>query len=148
MIEVEIKLPIAQRISIELSLLKLGFDKGKLVRESDIYFNSDVYDLRERDSALRIRTCEQVVTGDTVTMITYKGPKMDSVSMTRKEIETVVSNAEPFMEIFKGMGFYPLSPVSKLRQYYHLGEMTACVDQVEHLGDFLELERARLSPGI
>ena len=28
----------------------------------------------------------------------------------------------------------------KLRQYYHRGPLTACVDQVEGLGSFLELE--------
>ena len=140
MIEVEIKLPVKDKDSLENKLTAMGFVKGKLVRESDIYFNSENYDLRERDSALRIRTCEDAENESVVTTITYKGPKLDDVSMTRKEVETEVSDASAFLEIFKGMGFYPLAPVRKLRQYYHMGEMTACVDRVEHLGDFLELE--------
>lgn len=140
MIEVEIKLPIADKTQLEQDLQALGFAKGKLVKESDTYFNSDVYDLRERDSALRIRSCENMITGDVVTTVTYKGPKLDQVSMTRKEIEKEVSDANAFMDIFRGMGFYPLSPVCKVRQYYHLDVMTACVDKVEDLGNFLELE--------
>jgi len=140
MIEVEIKLPIKDKSQLKTNLIALGFEKGKIVRESDIYFNSENYDLRERDSALRIRTCKDIQNNNMVTAVTYKGPKLDHVSMTRKEIETEISDAKAFLEIFKGMGFYPLSPVQKLRQYYHLGDMIACVDSVERLGDFLELE--------
>lgn len=140
MIEVEIKLPVKKKVQLENDLIALGFAKGKLVKESDIYFNSENYDLRERDSALRIRTCEDAKNESIVTTITYKGPKLDTVSMTRKEVETEVSDAKAFLEIFKGMGYYPLLPLRKSRQYYHREDMTACVDNVEHLGDFLELE--------
>ena len=31
-------------------------------------------------------------------------------------------------------------PVEKVRHYFHRGRLTACVDQVTGLGDFLELE--------
>lgn len=140
MIEVEIKLPISDRQAVEQGLKKIGFEFGDLVKESDIYFNSEVYDLKKRDMALRIRSCENMTKGKSETVVTYKGPKMDAISMTRKELETEVADARVFQEMLSGIGFYPVCPVIKLRQYYHLENVTACVDQVENLGDFLELE--------
>ena len=43
-------------------------------------------------------------------------------------------------DILLSLGYRELSPVRKLRQYYHRDTLTACVDQVEGLGSFLELE--------
>ncbi|MEE1085613.1 MAG: class IV adenylate cyclase [Schaedlerella sp.] len=140
MIEVEIKLPIKSRECVEAELQKLGFSSGNFMRESDIYFNSDNYDLRQKDMALRIRSCENLTTGESDAVMTYKGPKLDSISMTRKELETEVEDAKVCQEILKGIGFTKVYPVCKLRQYYHMEQITACVDEVEGLGEFLELE--------
>lgn len=140
MIEVEVKLPISDKERVEQGLKSIGFILGKLLKESDIYYNSAVYDLKKKDMALRIRSCEDMISGKTKTVITYKGPKLDDISMTRKELETKVEDAEVLQEILSGIGFQPVCPVIKLRQYYHMNNMTACVDQVEKLGDFLELE--------
>ena len=60
--------------------------------------------------------------------------------MTRKEVELEISEGETGVELLKSIGFYPTTPVEKLRQYFHREQMTACVDQVTGLGDFLELE--------
>lgn len=140
MIEVEIKLPISDKEVLEKKLIQLQFIKGGFVKESDIYFNSEKYNLKKKDMALRIRTCTKIDTGETITKVTYKGPKLDHVSMTRKELEMEVSDASTCYQILEGIGFYPLCPVHKLRQYYCKGQMTACVDQVDGLGEFLELE--------
>ena len=140
MIEVEIKIQIADRALLEQKLQENGFVQGKRVKESDTYFNSEAYDLRKKDMALRIRSCEELDTKELKSFIAYKGSKLDQVSMTRKELETGIENAEIGKELIMSLGFYALQPVVKIRQYYPLNEITACVDQVENLGDFLELE--------
>ena len=43
-------------------------------------------------------------------------------------------------EILIFLGYRPVQSVVKTRQYYSHKDMTACVDQVEELGDYLELE--------
>lgn len=134
MIEVEIKLPVSDRDKLGSDLEAIGFAKGKLVREEDIYFTSEMRDFKKRDEAFRIRR------RDDQAVVTYKGPKIDQVSMTRKELETGIEDADVFEEILGAIGFKSVLPVKKLRRYYRLGNMTACVDQVEELGDFLELE--------
>lgn len=140
MIEVEIKLPVHRRSSIERGLMALGFQPGHLIRESDIYFTDKRHDFMTTDEALRIRESENLSTASSAAFLTYKGPKLDTVSSTRQELETMVDNADTGRRIFAALGYRELAPVRKLRQYYHKNYITACVDQVEHLGSFLELE--------
>lgn len=139
MIEIEIKLPLREE-NIDQKLLNENFTKGVRLRETDIYFYSETHDFRARDEALRIRKSENLDTGELRVTVNFKGPKLDSVSMTRKELEVEVSEAFVMEDIFRSLDMTPVEPVVKKRRYYHLGQMTACVDSVEKLGDFLELE--------
>lgn len=140
MIEVEIKLPIFRRSPIEQGLRRLGFEPGSLIKESDTYFTSSFHDFMGSDEALRIRESENYSTASASSFLTYKGPKLDSVSSARKELETEVTDGEVCRNILLSLGYHELFPVRKLRQYYHKDTITACVDQVESLGSFLELE--------
>lgn len=140
MIEVEVKVAVKNRLQIENSLQQLGFEKGDLLKESDYYFDSKFNKLREQDMALRIRSCENLTSNTAEHFMTFKGPKLDSISMTRKELETKIESAETGIEILCSLGYEPILPVHKLRQHLAMGEITACLDQVEELGDFLELE--------
>lgn len=140
MIEVEVKLPICQRAAIERGLARLGFVPGDLIKESDTYFTSDFHDFMRTDEALRIRESENLSRTSASSFLTYKGPKLDKVSNTRQELETAVADGDVCRNILLSLGYRELSPVRKLRQYYHRDTLTACVDQVEGLGSFLELE--------
>ena len=82
-----------------------------------------------------------LLTDESEVVITYKGKKLDQVSMSRKELETGVADAEVCIQIFESLGFKMIPPkVIKNRQEYRLNHMTACIDQVQDLGDYLELE--------
>lgn len=66
---------------------------------------------------------------------------MDQVSMSRKELETEVGDEKICIQILSALGFHMISPqVRKIRQEYRMDHMTACIDQVQDLGNFLELE--------
>lgn len=140
MIEVEVKLPLFRRSMTERALTECGFIAGDLIQESDIYYTSDFHDFMAKDEALRIRQSDNLTKISSRSILTFKGPKLDQVSMTRNELETVIESPEDCRAILAALGYKPLFPVNKLRQYYHKGEITACVDQVEGLGSFLELE--------
>lgn len=140
MIEVEIKLPVYRRSFTEHMLLAEGFTAGELVKESDWYYNAPDRNFNDTDEALRIRTTESLSSLEIFSVLTYKGPKLDKVSMARREIETAIAEEEKVREILISLGYTELAPVTKLRQYYHRDNMTACVDQVSGLGSFLELE--------
>ena len=139
-IEVEIKLKISDKKCIEETLAEIGFCKGKLVTESDTYYIAEHHDFVALDEALRVRSVEDMMTGKRTSAITYKGAKLDNTSMTRQELETSVGDGEICREILERIGFRPVPVVEKLRQYYHRDDITACVDAVTNLGDYLELE--------
>ena len=141
MTEVEIKLPIKNRQKIIADLTSLGFKMGSTISETDVYFDNNKEQIRKNSEALRIRLIQNLENGETRSVITFKGKKLDQVSMTRQELETGISDAETGMRILEAIGFSPVLPkVVKKRQSYHWKQMTACVDQVQNLGDFLELE--------
>lgn len=146
MIEVEVKLPLIGHTSEHVlkRLEELGFRKTEKLRETDIYFDNDVHQIRRQGEALRVRHVEvyendQIVRSDS--LITFKGKKMDDRSMTRQELETGVSDGEEAVRLFKALGFEPVEPkVVKFRQELRLVDMTACLDLVDGLGLYLELE--------
>lgn len=139
-IEVEIKLKIQGRQALTANLTDLGFRPGRLLRETDVYFRAAHHDFAKRDEALRVRETIDLKTGEKTAQLNFKGPKLDEQSMTRQELETTVGDGETARAILEQIGFTPVIPVEKVRQYFHRGRLTACVDQVTGLGDFLELE--------
>ena len=139
-IEVEIKLRISDKECIEKTLAEIGFCKGKFVMESDTYYMAEHHDFVGLDEALRVRCVENRGTGERSAVITYKGAKLDNTSMTRQELETSVGDGAVCREILERIGFRSVPVVEKLRQYYHRDNITACVDAVTNLGDYLELE--------
>lgn len=139
-VEVEVKIKIREKEELIQNLRNLGFRETKQVVERDIYYTSAHHDFAALDEALRVRTVEDLDSGHKTAVITYKGAKLDAVSMSRKELETEVGNAEICQEILKQIGFQPVLPVEKQRQYFQNDTMTACVDSVTGLGDYLELE--------
>ncbi len=129
--EVEIKFK-ADR-SIEDRIRKLADFVCEKVEE-DVYFNSPIRDFRESDEALRIRRDDEGV------MITYKGPKVDAETKTREEIEIRVDDYSKAMDILNRLGFRTIRRVVKRRRIYRLGDVTICFDDVEGLGQFVEIE--------
>lgn len=140
MIEVEIKVSVKNITKIEECLLKNGFIKGAHIKESDYYFDNEVHEIRNNDQALRIRSSYDLDADVKYNLMTFKGSKMDEISMTRKEFEIQIDDADTCMQIFSSLGYKNIYPVIKERQYYHKDCMTACIDQVEKLGCFMELE--------
>ena len=128
--EIEIKLPLKNLKETLKFLTDQGFQETAQIQEEDTYFNSVYHDVKKRDEALRIRTSTDCKSGISKTQINFKGPKL----------ETEVSDAEVLKNILIHLDFSPVASVMKMRKYMKCGRFTACLDQVEGLGDFLELE--------
>lgn len=154
MIEVEVKLRIEDAVLIAANLESQGFEKGNYVKETDIYFNGVDRDFWQTDEALRIRKTKSLdgyylisdydevsdKQPNEIYLMTYKGKKLDQVSMSRQEIELQIGDFEAMKDVLISLGFKPVLPVVKSRQYYHSEQMVACLDYVEGLGHYLELE--------
>ncbi len=132
MIEIEVKVRVDH--SKARSILKnIGAVKRRIESQSDIYFAAPYRDFAKTDEALRIRSL------DGQAVLTYKGPKLDGISKSRKEFETPVEEAAA-IKILRALGFSEAGIVRKQREIFSAGEITICLDLVEGLGEFLEVE--------
>ena len=140
MIEVEVKAKINSFKEIEGKLAQIGAKKIKKEFQEDIYFNSHVVDFAKTDEALRIRTTRQ--NDETNIFITYKGPKIDKASKTRKEIEMGIADSGQCSDIFEAIGFKRIRTVRKNRQYYAYKNFEISLDDIEGLDPYMEIEIA------
>jgi adenylate cyclase, class 2 len=112
------------------------------VQQSDQYFAHPCRDFAQSDEALRIRTV-----GD-ASFVTYKGPKIDTTTKTRHEIELPLhsndSDGSQFATVLTALGFQPFAIVRKQRRKFHIEHqgrsVEGALDQVESVGAFAELE--------
>lgn len=100
--------------------------------EEDIYFSSPVRNFKETDEALRVRYSNDKI------ILTYKGPKLDKVSKSREEYEAFVSGE--IEQILQKLGYNELLRVKKKRKVYKYKEYIISIDEVEDLGEYLEVE--------
>lgn len=142
MLEAELKASLGDLAAEELAdrAAALGFLPVEQVRETDVYFNGTERDFRRTDEALRLRSVRRLPDGPWESLITYKGPKLDRVSNARTEYETGVSDGGTAQKLLEALGYRPLAEVNKVRRTYRLDQVTLCLDQVQGLGGFLELE--------
>ena len=157
--EVEMKFPAADRATLESRLVGLGATIAAPQSEVDVYFAHPARDFAKTDEALRIRrkgdcpNCrlsenETVPLDATSNFITYKGPKIDAVTKTRREIELPLPPGEPsaqaWTELIEALGFTAVGEVSKSRRKAHVDwqgrSIEISLDEVAGLGVFVELE--------
>ena len=141
MIEVEVKLKIDNRNSVEEQLVAQGFELHKRLKETDTYFDGGLYGIKKSGQALRVRKTVDYMTGAEESELNFKGEKIDNISMARAEFETEVRDGDVAMKILEAIGFHKAEPrVVKERWLMSRGDVHACLDEVEGLGSFLELE--------
>ena len=132
MIEIEVKVK-ADLKAVEERLIDEGADFVNEERQIDTYYNAPDRDFAETDEALRLRSVGRK------NMLTYKGPRLDTASKSRKEVTVSVSR-KPIEELLSSLGFSKFGQVTKLRRNYRLGDMLVSLDDVENLGAFMEIE--------
>lgn len=131
-----------QADAIVARLSELGAKATGEVRQADHYFNHPVRDFATTDEALRIRSV-----GDQ-NWLTWKGPKIDRKTKTRREIETALGDgsktADEIAEVLTILGFQSVAVVCKLRKQFELVKdghrFEIAFDQVNDVGTFLEVE--------
>lgn len=141
LLEIEVKIPIDDFEKTFKCLENEGFIHTAVHEETDTYFNSVHYNLNDYDKALRIRRVVDKTNGKSWAEFNCKGPKLDGVSVSRRETETRVENPDAIEGILAELEFFPVECiVKKTRYYFTKDNITAVLDRVEDLGDFLELE--------
>jgi adenylate cyclase class 2 len=125
-------------------LAERGVSLQAPITQTDQYFAHPARDFAKTDEALRIRTA-----GNS-SFVTYKGPKLDATTKTRRELELPLhredAEGSKFGKLLAALGFRPVATVRKQRRRFHIDNMGLSVegalDDVEHVGMFVELELA------
>lgn len=129
--------------------------------ERDTYYDHPARDFAETDEALRVRTIEPVPDEDddtdwsadddnerlaadrdatARTELTYKGPKVDDVDKTRRELSTGLDDPDSVDATLQALGFAPVATVTKERTAVDIEECRVTLDVVEDVGSFVEVE--------
>ncbi|GAB6102609.1 class IV adenylate cyclase [Thermococcus atlanticus] len=136
MIEIELKGYADDRI---FERVRERFEFMRKERQEDLYFQHPCRDFAETDEALRIRI--KKFNGHFEAFLTYKGPKLDRISKTRREIEVPINDVDAYIDILHSLGFREVISVEKTREKYYVEKgITITLDEVEGLGKFIEIE--------
>ncbi|MBC7816868.1 MAG: class IV adenylate cyclase [Planctomycetaceae bacterium] len=143
--EVELKFPLTNTATVEAlrqRIAVLGAQPSQPLDQRDIYFAHPSRDFAQTDEVFRLR-CVGVEN-----FLTYKGPLVDQVAKTRREIEVPAASGqtarEQLLEMFASLGFREVRDVVKRREPFHLRwqdrDLEVVIDNVRDLGWFAELE--------
>ena len=140
-LEVEQKFAVRDPAALVARVAALGAVFGPPQSQVDRYFNHASRDFAQTDEALRIRTV-----GDE-NFITYKGPKLDQTTKTRRELELPIGSVDAgrgFTELLLALSFRPVADVRKSRRTCGLQwnnfPVEVVLDEVQGLGTFMEIE--------
>ena len=140
--EVEQKFSAVDLSKLQRKLAEFQATEGETVTQVDEYFAHPARDFALTDEALRIRRVGEE------NFVTYKGPKLDAATKTRRELELPLSpgqsGAQSFAELLQALGFKPVATVGKSRRQLSLAwegkDFEVAIDEVAGVGSFVELE--------
>jgi adenylate cyclase, class 2 len=140
--EVEQKHAVDDVAALDAKLQERGVTIGAAKEQVDHYFAHPSRDFAKTDEALRIR-----ITGGK-SYVTYKGPKLDATTKTRRELELPLdpedADGSRFAELLEALGFKSVAVVRKRRRPFHIEwhgrDVEGAMDDVLNVGTFIELE--------
>lgn len=136
--EIEVKAYLKDLEETIKKLSSLGCILSEPVRQVDTVYTKIVGNVGEylkNDHFLRIRE-----KSDGKIIFTVKKP-LSKTSLTKSEQEVEVKSAKELEEALFMMGYNRANKVIKLRRTTHFKEFEICIDEVEQLGSFIEIEK-------
>ena len=135
--EIEVKARAGNLSELASKLESLGFVVSEPIAQRDAIFvdsNYGQFDQFQPDkNLLRIRESGEKF------VFTIKQPKANQLDSI--EHETEIANAEEMKEALILMGFHEAVRVNKTRRKTRYNDWEICLDEVEDLGSFIEVEK-------
>jgi adenylate cyclase class 2 len=139
--EIEVKYGVTDPTELETALAARNLVFGPAAHQDDQAYAQDGW--RYGMSKLGVAFA-RLRTQDGRHLFTLKRP-VDN-EMACLEFETEVADRAQMHEAIQHMGFYPTVRIVKTRRTARFGELSLCLDEVEHAGAFLEIEKV-IGPG-
>lgn len=136
--EIEIKVRVKDLAGLEKKLALRGCVLSAPISQHDVIYSvggsgQEFQSMKEGDIVIRIRHLK-----DTAEL---NLKKQQSNEMDNIEYETEVKDPKIMDGILREMGYIPEVEVKKARRKGKLGEYEICLDEVEKLGSFMEIEK-------
>lgn len=132
MVEMELKAVVKNKADVEKKLKNLGCewcDEGEQI--DSIYLKDEINKISS--PVFRIRKSKSKH------FLTFK--ILEENVNTAKEFETQILDEQVFIEIIRLLGFHFYVTVKKQRKTTSYNGYTICLDEVEQLGTFIEIEK-------
>jgi adenylate cyclase class 2 len=127
--EIEMKAPVK---SAGIYRKKLGKPVEKQFFVDTVFDRGD--ELESSDRFVRIRRYKDKA------VLTYKGPREESVAKKRVETEVEIDDAESMEKIFESLGFAKVQTNERKREVYRFMGGEVVIDELPKLGFFIEIE--------
>src|ERR1700722_11332538 len=111
--------------------------------ERNVFFDTEDRSLLTADQGLRIRLAQGTGGGEPVCTITFKGPRLHGQLKSREETEVTVGNYDDAVTLLKCLGYARVLSFEKRRQSWSLGGCRVELDELPHLGPYVEIEGKR-----
>ena len=108
--------------------------------ETDAFFDTSDRKLLAADKGLRLRVAVDVASNKSEALLMHKGPVGHGQLKKRQEVQTVVANPEAMAKILEQLGFMQWLRYQKRRQSWELDSCRVELDEIPHLGKFVEIE--------
>lgn len=142
-VEIEAKMKVADLAPVRERVEAAG---AKLIGdfiEHNLYFDTDDRSLLAADEGLRLRQTTDRNTGVATNMITFKGPRKHGKLKSREETEVNVSDFTAAATLLENMGFTRVLSFEKRRESWFLSGCRIELDELPHLGTYVEIEGSR-----
>lgn len=139
-LEVEAKLKVDRHDEIRGRLSLAGASAAGRVLEVNRIFDDAHRSLLSNNCGLRVRACYEPDGGMAGALMTYKGPQQAGPFKSREEIETRIDDPQSAAGILAALGFKEVLCFEKRRETWHLDQCTVELDELPHLGCFVEIE--------
>ena len=144
--EVEVKLPISDKDAMKKAIINSGGIQQNIEFQVDDYYDHPCRSFSKTDEAFRIRhrtvSMGQSLseTDDVLIELTYKGPKIDDKTKTRIEYTVELHDSEAISQILVHTGFKLVGRITKHREIFDIEGITASLDDVTDVGNYIEFE--------
>jgi predicted adenylyl cyclase CyaB len=139
-IEVEAKMAVPDHEPVRAALRRAGAHGGGLTRETNLFFDTPEQSLLKAGSGLRLRTNRDAKSGAETHVITHKGPLRPGAAKSREETELTVTDAGDATRLLEQLGYRKTLSFQKRRETWKLRDCKVELDEVPHLGRFVEVE--------
>ena len=136
--ETELKLKVDDHEPIRERLRSIGALRRGVRFEINAFFDADGK-LKAAGNGLRLRSMRDEA-GVTRSVITFKGPATGDAVRSREEIEFSIGDFDAASTLLERLGYLPTHAFEKRRETWEVEGCLVELDELPHLGTFLEVE--------